>query len=760
MLNRAGILAALRAATVCLLIALPGVFIISTGAAAQTAPETVTVILQHGQSEADINTTLRAAYASGRNVVVRWEDPAPAAAAAPAPVPAKAPAAPAKQQGTPLDQAEVLANGLLDSFSMGLSVGITGISHIAELPFMMDKGLQTQGGDWGHVTLVTLGALLAAAIAGWIAFRLGTALIVRPISDDADLVHRARGSFARTLRDVAAICAFIAVGHVVINGLTVMSPMASHLSVRLLHAAGLTLIYAAVGRLFLSPGDPRARLLPINNPQWHFRMLVAYGLIGAVIGQLVRLSVESGVSRSVTEGWFLIAATVVTLLKLWWFIGGRKDIASVFAGPSPTMTRKVIASALPAFLSLTAILIWVVGCMAASSPQRAHWGEAAGATQVIILLIPIIALGLHALIEAMHERHHNESHLPPLVRAFIAAIQTLVAGGIWLLGLYIIVRLWTTYLDESGYSMLLTLITGLLRVSVAIVVGWAIWSFLRHYFSALAPTARPLLPGQEDTDGPAPTATGRLSTILPLVRDLAFGAIVAITALVVLSSLGMDIGPLLAGFGVLGLAISFGSQTLVKDVVSGIFFIADDAFRTGEYIDTGKLKGTVERITLRSLQLRHQNGPVHTIPFGQIQSVTNYSRDWSTIKFELRFDRDTDPEKIRKTVKKVGQEMLEDPELGGEFLVPLKFQGIQDITENSMVVRLKFTAKPGNPSLIQRESMKRLLVAFREAGLMLASNAVTVRSGTNDAAGAGAATQIAIEKAAEQAATQAAAKTG
>ncbi|MBR7540403.1 mechanosensitive ion channel family protein, partial [Mycobacterium tuberculosis] len=78
--------------------------------------------------------------------------------------------------------------------------------------------------------------------------------------------------------------------------------------------------------------------------------------------------------------------------------------------------------------------------------------------------------------------------------------------------------------------------------------------------------------------------------------------------------------------------------------------------RTGEYIDTGKLKGTVERITLRSLQRRHQNGPVHTIPFGQIQSVTNYSRDWSTIKFELRFDRDTDPEKIRKTVKKVGQD--------------------------------------------------------------------------------------------------------
>ncbi|WP_163413698.1 hypothetical protein, partial [Escherichia coli] len=87
-----------------------------------------------------------------------------------------------------------------------------------------------------------------------------------------------------------------------------------------------------------------------------------------------------------------------------------------------------------------AILIWIVGCMAASAPQRAHWGEAAGATQVIILLIPIIALGMHALIAAMQERHKNDKPLPPLAQAFIAAIQTLATGGIWLLGLFLIIR--------------------------------------------------------------------------------------------------------------------------------------------------------------------------------------------------------------------------------------------------------------------------------------------------------------------------------
>jgi small-conductance mechanosensitive channel len=112
-----------------------------------------------------------------------------------------------------------------------------------------------------------------------------------------------------------------------------------------------------------------------------------------------------------------------------------------------------------------------------------------------------------------------------------------------------------------------------------------------------------------------------------------------------------------------------------------------------------------------------------------MSSVTNYSRDWGTTKFELRFDRDADPEAIRKVAKKVGLALLEEPEFGSEFLVPLKMQGIQNVTETSLVVRFKFTAKPGKPSLIKREGMKRLLFAFKAANIPLASNAVTVRGG-------------------------------
>ena len=165
----------------------------------------------------------------------------------------------------------------------------------------------------------------------------------------------------------------------------------------------------------------------------------------------------------------------------------------------------------------------------------------------------------------------------------------------------------------------------------------------------------------------------------------------------------------------------------MRDIVAGIFFMSDDAFRVGEYIDTGRLKGTVERVTLRSVRLRHQNGQIHTIPFGQLQAITNYSRDWQTVKFNLRVARDTDLEKTRKTVKRVGQEMLQDEEFGKEFLLPLKLQGMAEITDNALVIRLKFTVLPSNPSVVQREALKRLHRAFAQDGIEFAAGVITVR---------------------------------
>jgi small-conductance mechanosensitive channel len=235
----------------------------------------------------------------------------------------------------------------------------------------------------------------------------------------------------------------------------------------------------------------------------------------------------------------------------------------------------------------------------------------------------------------------------------------------------------------------------------------------------------PRLPGDDDEEtGPG----SRLQTILPMLRA-AFGVLIAVVVvLIVLSRLGIDTAPLIAGAGVFGLAISFGAQSLVRDIISGLFYLWDDAFRVGEYIDTGRLRGTVEALGIRSVKLRHHNGPLHTIPYGQLGAVTNLSRDFATIKFNLRLERSTDIELVRKTAKRIGLDMQENPEIAAEVMLPLKLQGIAEVTDTALVLRFKFTARPVKPSWVQREYLKAMYRVFAEKGIEFAVGALTLQS--------------------------------
>lgn len=263
-----------------------------------------------------------------------------------------------------------------------------------------------------------------------------------------------------------------------------------------------------------------------------------------------------------------------------------------------------------------------------------------------------------------------------------------------------------------------------LQVGDAILLGWTIWRAVRlvldHYAMSDAG-------GAVNEDGMGAPGS-RLATALPVLRGFLFSAIVTISAMIALSALGVDIGPLLAGAGVLGLAVGFGAQTLVKDVITGLFYLAEDAFRKGEYIQTSAGKGVVEKISLRSVQLRHHNGPVHTIPFGSMGNITNHSRDWVRVKFQIRVPFSTDLELLRKTIKKVGQELQADPEVGPLFLEPVKSQGAISTDNSGFVTSVKFMSRPGQQFMIRREAYARIQKAFEKAGIEFASRRVTVNS--------------------------------
>jgi small-conductance mechanosensitive channel len=241
---------------------------------------------------------------------------------------------------------------------------------------------------------------------------------------------------------------------------------------------------------------------------------------------------------------------------------------------------------------------------------------------------------------------------------------------------------------------------------------------------------------EEEARGASASVVGantRLGTLLSIVRNFLLFAILGLATMMALSQLGVPITPLFAGAGVVGLAIGFGAQSLIKDMFSGMFYLIDDAFRLGEYIDIGSAKGTVEKISIRSFQLRHQNGPLNTVPFGEIQRLTNYSRDWVIVKLPVRVTYDTPVSKLNRVVKALSKELLADEDVGHMFLEPLKSQGVYQMEDSAMVVRLKFKTRPDDQFVVKRVVYAKIRETFEREGIHFAHRNVTVFIGNPEA---------------------------
>jgi len=267
----------------------------------------------------------------------------------------------------------------------------------------------------------------------------------------------------------------------------------------------------------------------------------------------------------------------------------------------------------------------------------------------------------------------------------------------------------------------------IIDVLVILFIGYLVFHIARIWIdSKIEEESQDQEDGELGDEGGASSAS-RLATLLPLFRGAILAVVIVTIVLIVLMEIGINVSPLFAGAGVVGLAVGFGSQTLVRDIFSGAFFLLDDAFRRGEYIDIGSVKGTVEKISVRSFQLRHHLGALHTIPFGEIQVLTNYSRDWVIMKLPLRVTYDTDVEKVRKLIKTLGKELLKDEVIGHNFIQPLKSQGVIEMQDSAMIIRVKFMTKPGDQWLVRKKVFQEIRDLFEREGIKFAHREVTVR---------------------------------
>lgn len=296
---------------------------------------------------------------------------------------------------------------------------------------------------------------------------------------------------------------------------------------------------------------------------------------------------------------------------------------------------------------------------------------------------------------------------------------------IWLVFLEIGLRVWglsmIRFADGDGHEASMRL----MGLAGTLIVAWLVWiladSAVHH---ALVRSRRGL-------------ANARAQTMMPLIRNVLFVTIFIIALIVALANMGMNVTPLLAGAGVIGLAIGFGAQSLVADLITGLFIIIEDSLAIDDYVEVGGHLGTVEGLTIRTVRLRDIDGIVHTIPFSEIKSIKNYSREFGYAIFRVAIPHNMPIDQAIALVREVAQKLRADPLMRRNIWSPLELQGVEGFESGSAVLRARFKTAPIKQWEVSRAFNLALKRQLDEAGLDLATPRLSVQVVTAGGGGMG-----------------------
>lgn len=281
------------------------------------------------------------------------------------------------------------------------------------------------------------------------------------------------------------------------------------------------------------------------------------------------------------------------------------------------------------------------------------------------------------------------------------------AGYIMILALlaYSLARIWNaTTFGFLQTDLSLQIFSGVLNVLLISVLGIVLWEAVNGMIEHALRRA--------DERGAA-----RVKTLLPLVRTVLFFLLAGIFALLLLSEIGVNIVPFMAGAGVLGIAIGFGAQTMVKDFLSGFTIILEDLIQVGDVVRLGGHSGAVEKITIRKVQLRDFAGTVYTIPFSAITTVENLTKDFSFYVFDVGVSYNEDPDRVMEVLRTVDEELRADPDFSELILEPLEIVGVDRFGESAIVVKARIKTKPLKQWPVGRAFNRRMKLAFDAQGI-------------------------------------------
>jgi len=213
--------------------------------------------------------------------------------------------------------------------------------------------------------------------------------------------------------------------------------------------------------------------------------------------------------------------------------------------------------------------------------------------------------------------------------------------------------------------------------------------------------------------------SARVRTLLPMLRTVLGAVILVVVVLNALAQLGLNVAPLLAGAGVVGLAIGFGSQTLVRDVITGIFLLLEDAVAVGDVVTLGGLTGVVENLSIRSIKLRATDGSVHIVPFSAVTTVTNQTRDFAFAVLDVTVAYTEDTDHVVQALKDIGAEIRAEPKWKLLIRDDIDVWGVDKLADNGVSIRARVKTEPSSRWPVVREFNRRIKMQFAERGIVI-----------------------------------------
>jgi len=518
---------------------------------------------------------------------------------------------------------------------------------------------------------------------------------------------------ARTVLDVVPIIGFV-IGSYAVLLLVDPGDVSREVIVALIVANVIVRLIMALARMILAPVAGSLRLLPIKDVDanymfiWTRRLtdVSVYGYALVQISQLLGLPVEGA------DTFLKIIGLFVALLLIVFILQNRHLVANWLRGTEgeteTTPFRSKIADIwhVPALIYVVAMYaVWAL----AIEDGFGKLLQATVLTIIILIAARLIQIAINRtsrriffLKPEVKQRYPSlearANRYQPILQKTTSVVVNIVAG-------FTILEAWGIDAFDwlrtpFGQRVTGSLITIALLLLIAIVI-WEVTSAIIERYLSLG-------------DG---DVTARTRTLLPLLRTAMLVVLVTLVVMVTLSELGLNIGPLLAGAGVIGLAIGFGAQTLVKDIITGLFILVEDHISVGDVVKVGTHAGTVEKLTLRTIQLRDLGGTVHVIPFSAVTTLENMTKGFSRYVFNVGVAYREDTDHVVDVLRELGEELLQDERYKPFILEPLEILGVDSFGDNAVNIKARITTVPVKQWSIGREFNRRMKIRFDELGI-------------------------------------------